>query len=243
MKRIKISFSTLDERGLSDAQEIEGPKVQPDFSRLEAHYKKIKPSLLKYVEQVQHYWQEEGEQRLFEPKARVLMMSRDEAKKECALFDMGEKIKRVASLTWTIGDALEVESIEWMQKRESLNGLLLDVTGSLCLYAMHSALVEWVGSRALAITGFPVVDELYPSLETCCSDTIKKMQECMQTERHIGVRLHNEAMLYPKKSQCAFIMIGEGESLTRKKYARCKPCLMVRCLYWQLGGCHADVSA
>lgn len=241
MKRIKILFSAPHVSSITDTQVFDGPEVQPDFSRLETHYKRMRPAVLEYVEQTKRYWHTEGEQRLFSPKARIVLMTREEAEKHCSPPPLEGSFEFVVALTWTIGDILEAESVEWMQKKESLKGLLLDVTGSLCLYAMHSALIDWVGARSLELTGLPVVEEFYPSLDTCSPEIIKKMQEYAQTERYIGVQLHAGSMLYPKKSQCAFMMVGKGTALKRGKNAPCNPCQSFRCLYWQLGGCHADV--
>ena len=239
MKRIRIFFSSSDECVAEGVQEFDGPDVQIDFLQMETHYRRMKPHLFKQVEQIKEYWETEGEQRLFDPKARIALMTRGKAENMFGEVAFGESVEFVASLTWSIGDALEIESVEWMQKRESMKGLLLDVTGSLCLYEMHSALLDWIGVSVAASMGLSVIEQFYPGIDACNSGVIERMQENMGTDHYIGVRLHGD-MLYPRKAQCSFVMIGEGLSNPLKRYIPCNPCHGSRCLYWQLGGCHMD---
>ncbi len=241
MKKIRILFSSIDQGGAEVSRQFNGPETQVDFSQMETHY--TNANVLQRVQEIREYWETEGERLLFAPKARVTLIPIETAVQICGqdILDRDERVERVAALVWSIGDALEIKSIEWMQQKKNMKGLLLDVTGSLCLYAMHSALLDWIDERIASPIGLSAIEEYYPGVDGCNSGIIRKIQEMSKSEHSIGVRPHGDCMLYPRKSQCSFVMLGTGASKPMKRYAPCNPCLGRRCLYRQLGGCHMNL--
>ena len=244
MKKVSILFSSIDPCESEVVQKYDGPETQVDFSQMEAHYKNANPNVLQRVQEIRTYWETEGKRLLFTPKARITLMQRKTAVQICGqdILDRDERIERVAALVWSIGDALEIKSVEWMQQKKNMKGLLLDVTGSLCLYAMHSTLLDWIEKHIASPIGLSVIEEYYPGVDGCNSGIIGKIQEICKTEQWIGVRPYGEGMLYPKKSQCSIIMLGKGDPKPIKRYTPCNPCPKLCCLYRQLGGCHMNLT-
>ena len=244
MKKIRIYFNSDLVDPTNGIIEIEGPEAAVDFSALIEHYRTLGENNLKYVEKFIPLWEEEWGPELFDPKARVLLMSGVNMRKKFGdTIDSGEaEISLSALMVWTVGEAIEKKSASLMSLRGDLmSGFLLDVAGSIALYGMHRAMLEWLSKKVYRDHSKYISAEVYPGFREAPHEIMDRIETAGNTEKTIGVRAFGKSMLQPRKTQCSFVGFGTNEILLPASVRPCMPCSGRKCLYYQLGGCHMDV--
>ena len=245
MKSIKTYFSSLDsEGGRHDIRESRSSPVDVDLSTLCEHYEALGEKHLKALLKFKDYWENEGENLLFTPFARIVTMRRSHF---CDIF--GEEILEndkdtcdVAVAVWTLGSALEKQSSLLMSSRGDLmTGFLLDVAGSIALYKMHDAVMEWIKKEVTEPCGKFIATEYYPGFESVGQNMMEKIVSVTDASDIIGVLAHSSSLLYPRKTQCSLVGISTEDIKCVIKATPCSPCNGKKCLYYQLGGCHMQV--
>ncbi|MCF7935538.1 MAG: hypothetical protein K9L28_04285 [Synergistales bacterium] len=224
-----------------DAGTVDAVPVTVDFSHLREHHRRMGTKHLENVDEFLAYWHGEAEQRFADPRARVVLMDAPTGRET-----FGQDLQReegkdslIAMAVWTVGSRLEEESAEMASRNgERIRGLLLDVTGTLMLFAIHDALLDWLRKGVAEPRGLSLTEEFYPGFSGIDSHMMERIQSVGKTGETIGVTARKGYVLHPGKSQCSFVTVGEGEEGIQKGPPPCNPCLGVRCLYYQLGGCH-----
>ncbi len=240
-KSIAIHYSDLTGPDPEKVVLTKAPAVTVDFSPLKEHYRQLGERHLQNVEEFVRYWRDGAEEACLEPAARIVVMTDETFRKT---FGEALPLQRrpegtVAMAVWTIGRELERRSSELTATNgERMKGLLLDVAGSMALFAIHDAVLQWFREGLAEPKGLALIDEFYPGFGGVNATLMEGIESLGRTSETIGVESRGASMLYPRKSQCSFIAIGEGVDGTRKDPLRCEPCLGARCLYYQLGGCH-----
>ena len=243
-KKIKILYSEYDARR-SNIEERESAPVSVNLSTLEKFYASMGDRHKKNFDKFAAYWEDEGFEKLFNPAARVVTMPVAAAEENFGseLLRVNESVSEVVMAVWTIGAELERACSEMMNSTGSLmTGFLLDVAGSIALYAMHAELDLWIKANPAAGLGKFVNGEFYPGMGSMRQDLMEKVVELGGTERTIGVGASGLSLLRPRKSQCSFIALGSEEHETVFKSEPCRPCAGRKCLYYQLGGCHMQAE-
>jgi len=246
MKKIRIYFSSDFQENTDFIKEIDGPAINVDLSILVNHYRKMGEKNLKYVEKFIPLWENEFEDGLFEPKARIALMSFYNMKKKFGCFvDYGKvNINMSALMVWTVGEEIERKSSSLMSLRGDLMlGCLLDVAGSIALYGMHKILLKWINDNVGKSSGNFLSGEVYPGLISTTKDLMDKIEVSGHTKDTIGVSAQGNLMLKPRKTQCSFVGLGPETHLEKLPVMPCYPCSGKKCLYYQLGGCHMDLFA
>lgn len=244
MKKIRIYFNSNTVGPTDGIIQIEGPEAAVDFSALIEHYRTLGENNLKYVERFIPQWEEEWEPDLFDPKARILLMSDENMRQKFGdTIDYGEaEISLSALMIWTVGEEIEKKSSKLMSLRGDLmSGFLLDVAGSIALYEMHKLLLGWVSDKVETDHSKFVSAEFYPGFKNAPQSVMDKIEAEGKTEETIGVTAHDKSMLRPRKTQCSFVGFGSKKVHLSSSVGPCDPCSGKKCLYYQLGGCHMDV--
>lgn len=240
MKKIRIFYSEYEK---NNTEIYESDEVRVDLSSLEKFYSGLGEKQLLCFRKFEEFWKESGSEKLFLPQAVIKTMPEEVLSAEFKdVPELESKEEKTAILVWTIGKALEKEASAMTASTGSImTGLLLDVAGSMALYCMHDVLIGWLRKKA-ALTGRFVCGEYYPGIGNMRQDLMEKIVSSAETESLINVTANGTSLLYPRKSQCAFITLGTSEHECEIKTEPCKPCSGKKCLYYQLGGCHMMYS-
>jgi hypothetical protein len=244
MKKIRIYFSSDLADPTNGTAEIEGPEAAVDFSALIEHYRTLGENYLKDADKFIMQWKEEWGPRLFDPKARILLMSDENMRKNFGdVIDFGKAETTLSALiVWTVGEAIEKKSEELMSQSGNLmSGMLLDVAGSVALYSMHRPILEWLSGKVCREHSKYISAEVYPGFTDVSHEIMDRIEKTGNTEKTIGVRAEGSSMLRPRKTQCSFVGFGTNEIPLSSAVRPCVPCSGKKCLCWQLGGCHMDV--
>ncbi|MEG1911035.1 MAG: hypothetical protein RRY12_05120 [Cloacibacillus sp.] len=238
LKKIKICQSvygndlcTMDESSLMDV----------DLHALENFYMEKGEKHQKSLSKFMNFWEQDGYEKLFNPSARILSFTKDEAINIFGkgFMEVNESVDRIVMSVWTIGGTLEQSGSALMSTTGSLmTGYLLDVTGSIALYEMHAMLIEWIQSKIALPANRYINGEFYPGMGSMRQDLMEKVVSVGDTERLIGVSASGNSLLRPRKSQCSFLSLGSAENAVLVREEPCHPCSGKKCLYYQLGGCH-----
>lgn len=240
MKKIKIFHS---EYGEDSVRTCESEEVRVDLSSLEKFYSGLGDKQLLYFRKFAEFWEESGEERFFQPQAVIKTMPAEVMAAEFKnVPELENKKEKTALLVWTTGAALEKEAGRMTAAAGSImTGLLLDVAGSIALYSMHDVLIGWLKKEA-AHSGLFICGEYYPGIGNMRQDLMERIVSVGETEAFINVTASGASLLFPRKSQCAFIALGSSECECEIKIEPCRPCSGKKCLYYQLGGCHMMYS-
>lgn len=237
MKKVQI-FSCA--YGSSDIKESESIPVDVDLAPLRAYYERLGAKHLRNYEHFYEYWTAEACEKFFMPKALVKELPIEVFNENFGSKTIRAKdgTKAVLMLVWTIGPGLEHRASDMMDIRGSMmDGLLLDVAGSVSLYSIHKALLSWLEEYAAGKNMY-MTGEYYPGISTMRKDLMTKIEEVGNTKDIIGVTSTGPSFLIPRKSQCSFITLGTEKCEMEIRAERCVPCNGKKCLYFQLGGCH-----
>lgn len=237
--RIFFSASETDPRAIVERA---GPVLDVDLTPMRSHYDSLGQHPVKKMEAFLRYWEEEGKTTL-SPRARIARIDSEAVRDVLppqALSHFGKADILVLAI-WTLGEELERESSRIMGRKGSMmQGLLLDVAGSLALYDMHNLLLDWL-AREPAFGGRHVADEYYLGAEGDPQALMQRIERLGETAKWLGVEARGSSMFHPRKTQCAFVCLGEEKRPFRRTVLPCQPCDGKRCLYYQLGGCHLGI--
>jgi hypothetical protein len=225
VKKLKIFLSEMKKGELGELSEFDGLPVEVDFSPLRAHYEKRGKRLAVCLGEFIEWWENEGEPALLEPLASLLVVYNG-----CGVSVLA---------VWTIGERLETKTGQFLRDVDSvMRGFLLNVAGSVALYCVHGSLLRWIDESLARPMGKRVSAQHYMSAESIGADAIKEMVRLCRTRETIGADLFGTSMLKPRNTQYASVTLGE--SAAERTAAPCVPCDGMKCLYYQLGGCHLD---
>ena len=244
MKTIRLYLSNSLPHRDGIIEEMDGPSFSTALESLVAQYGAMGERYLKAADRFVDFWRDEVAGGCIDPKARVLILHPEEMERRfSAVLDRCEtRPERTVLMVWTIGEVLERRSAAIMsEKGRSMEGLLLDVAGSIMLYKMHAALLGWVETTLAPLLGKPVSGELYPGFGGMLQDVMEDIEKNARTDETIGVRARGAGMLHPRKTQCSFVVLGQSTTDRWDVVLPCSPCTGAKCLYHQLGGCHLTV--
>jgi hypothetical protein len=238
VKAIDISLSVYGEERVTKAKSA---PVNVNLSKLAEFYsmmgEKHRENVLRFID----YWQKEAYKELFIPKAvlKVLPMEAVSEYFGSEKLQINNSVDKAVMAVWTIGRELEDCCSRFLESRgKRMDGFLLDVTGSIALYDMHVELIRYVRKYVAAPQNKFINGEFYPGIGNMEKDLMETVTDLGDTERLIGVSSEGNSLLKPRKSQCSFIALGSSEYEIEIKMSPCNPCSGVKCLYYQLGGCH-----
>lgn len=216
--------------------------IELDISPMTEHYTRLGAKYSKTLNKFMESWNSEWNDDLLHPLARVVRFTPDETN---CMFGGKVKWSRTTSETllavWTIGAALEKKCSELMTTGDAMAGLMLDVAGSIALYEIHRALMNWVRSSITTPGGLHITDAFYPGFGNVDQKMMNEVADSARTKDTIGVEAQNQSLLSPRKSQCSFLMLSTEGADIAITATPCAPCNGKQCLYYQLGGCHMQI--
>lgn len=230
-------------------------EVEPfDVEVMGQNYYKEKKALQEGFEEFRAHWEKEW-RLLPRPQAGLIHWSREELKSDfISTFDassdrelrqaLGEQCDYAYAAVWTIGAELE-ETAEAFVNTSALQGMFLDVAGSLMMGNIRKALHRYVGSlseaggRVVLGEHIPEISERDPRLRKIAAPWMETTEECRP-----GFSLNKNGVLHPLKSQCAMFFVGEPQpgAKVRLDEIPCSSCKGSKCLYRQFGGCHLPIN-
>ena len=230
-------------------------EVEPfDVEVMGQNYYKEKKALQMGFEEFRERWEKEWHL-LPRPQAGLIHWSQDELKSDfISTFDahsdrelreaLGEQCDYAYAAVWTIGAELE-EAAEAFVNTSALQGMFLDVAGSLMMGNIRKALHRYVGSlsedggRVVLGEHIPEISERDPRLRKIAAPWADAPEEECP-----GFSLNKNGVLHPLKSQCAMFFVGEPQpgAKVRLDEIPCSSCKGSKCLYRQFGGCHLPIN-
>ena len=228
--------------------------VEPfDVEVMGQNYYKEKKALQEGFEQFRERWLRDWHE-LPRPQAGLIRWQRPELREDfIPTFDadkdrdlrqaLEEQCDYAWAAVWTIGAELE-ETAEAYVSTSALQGMFLDVAGSLLMGNIRKALHKYVGELSgeeLTVLGehIPEISERDPRLRRVAGPWMEAPPELRP-----GFTLGINGVLHPLKSQCAMFFVGRPQPGARVRLDEipCSSCKGSKCLYRQFGGCHLPIN-
>ncbi len=230
-------------------------EVEPfDVEVMGQSYYKEKKALQLGFEEFRGRWEKEW-YLLPRPQAGLIQWQRQELQQDfIPTFDpeqdhdlrqaLSEQCEYAYAAVWTIGQELE-ETAEAYVSNSALQGMFLDVAGSLMMgnirKALHKYVDELSGDSSLTVLGehIPEISERDPRLRRIAAPWMEA-----DPKLRPGFSLSVNGVLHPLKSQCAMFFMGQPQpgAKVRLDEIPCSSCKGSKCLYRQFGGCHLPIN-
>ncbi len=247
MKHFTVYVENRDGPTPETFEKLEDTPILVDLKKLENQYRQKSTGTRKAFDSFLEFWESASCEELLEPKGLIGFIPTGrlmEGFKDTIHSGTGQifqqflgKSPRTALMAWTIGDAIEKKVTEFSREGNNLKALLIDVAASLLLNGMHLKLREIVREKATSVLGlYPMLDH-YPGGGRKGSELIPAVFELTSASKVLGILLNEQNVMHPRKSECSILLLGDEERELQN--TPCTPCLGRRCLYYQLGGCHA----
>ncbi|MGC9372088.1 MAG: hypothetical protein ACP5DY_02080 [Thermovirgaceae bacterium] len=247
MKDFSICLQNHDGQKPGSCEKVENVRVNVNLKRLEEQYSKKSTGARKAFDSFMEFWRSPTCDELLHPRGQIgfvpleILLERFGNAIESGtgpdFKESLEKSSKTALMAWTIGDAIEKKVTEFSKGGNNLKALLIDVAASLLLNEMHLKLREIVRESAKSAFGlYPMLDH-YPGGGRKGSELIPAVFNLTSASKVLGIHLNDHNIMHPRKSECSILLLGDEERELQN--TPCTPCLGKRCLYYQLGGCHA----
>jgi hypothetical protein len=247
MKDFSICLQNHDGQKPGSCERPETLRVKVNLEKLEEQYSKKSSGARKAFDSFMEFWQSPSCDELLRPRGLISFVPLEillerfgnaiESGTEPDFKESLEKSSKTALMAWTIGDAIEKKVTEFSKGGNNLKALLIDVAASLLLNEMHLKLRDIVRERAKSAFGlYPMLDH-YPGGGRKGSELIPAVFNLTSASEILDIHLNEQNIMHPRKSECSIILLGNEER--KLQNTPCTPCRGKRCLYYQLGGCHA----